>query len=361
MYSVKVIKNIFEDLKRITKADYALYGQDGTLLYGTFKSQPVKQETIGGFISSGADSQTLEGFYFFRVKSEKADNMILVVNGYGGDGYMFGRIALSELACLLGMGDDASDLDDLYRGIIFDRMLPGDIEREAGRLKVPAGLQRCVYCIKTDGDVLLSAGEMIRNMYSDSKDDYLFTDNENTIVLIKAIKNDDPSDIAGEILSMINTELMVTARVSYGKTRTGLSDIRESYLEADMAMEIGDIFFEEMQIVSYQSLGLGRIIYQLPMSLCTLFTEEVFGESSAEVLTESEIKIINSFFDNSLSIAGVVRDLDIKRSTLVHRLDVIEKKVGLDIRKFDDAMTLKVALMVTKYMEYRKRKSGEIL
>ncbi len=361
MYLTKVIKNIFDDLKRITKADFALYGQDGNLLYGTFKNQPVKQETVSGFISSGADSQTLEGFYFFRVKSEKADHMTLIVNGYGGDGYMFGRIALSELACLLGLGDDASDLDDLYRGIIFDRMLPADIEREAKRLKIPAGLKRCIYCVKIDKDILSSAEEMIQNMYSDSKDDYIFTDDEDTIVLIKVIKDDDPSDIAGEILSMINTELMVTARVSYGKTRTGLSDIRESYLEADMAMEIGDIFFEEMQIVSYQSLGLGRIIYQLPMSLCALFTEEVFGEGSAEVLTDSEIKIINSFFENSLSIAGVVRDLDIKRSTLVHRLDVIEKKVGLDIRKFDDAMTLKVALMVTKYMEYRKKKSGEIL
>ena len=186
MYLTKVIKNIFDDLKRITKADFALYGQDGNLLYGTFKNQPVKQETVSGFISSGADSQTLEGFYFFRVKSEKADHMTLIVNGYGGDGYMFGRIALSELVCLLGMGDDASDLDDLYRGIIFDRMLPGDIEREAGRLKVHAGLHRCVYCIKTDIEALPSAGEMIRNMYSDSKEDYLLTDKKTNVTQVLA-------------------------------------------------------------------------------------------------------------------------------------------------------------------------------
>ena len=155
MYSSKIIKNIFEDLKRITKADYSLHSLDGKELEGTFKKGTVRDEVVEGFASSGADSQTLDGFYFFRVKSRKSDNFILIVNAYGGDGYMLGRIALSELTHILGMGDDASDKEDFYRGIINDSLLPADIDREAGRLKISGALKRCVYRIRDDSKYVL--------------------------------------------------------------------------------------------------------------------------------------------------------------------------------------------------------------
>ena len=365
MYSSKVIKSIFEDLKRITKADYALHSLDGKELEGTFKKGTIREETVEAFALSGADSQTLEGNYFFRLKSSKADNFILIVNAYGGDGYMLGRIALSELMHILGVGDDASDKQDFYRGIINDSLLPSDIEREAGRLKIAGDLTRNVYQIRISPDFVLPASEMIGNMYSDSKEDYLIPMSDDVLVLIKKIDEDDAPEVADEIMSMINTELMTQCKVSFGKSRQGLSGIRESYLEAGMAMEIGDIFFEEKSVVSYRSLGLGRIIYQLPMSLCELFMEEIFGtgdnnRNKKNNLTKDELDIIDSFFENSLSIAEVSRQLDIKRSTLVHRVDVIKKKTGLDIRVFNDAMTMKVAIMVAKYMDYRKRKYGTV-
>ena len=356
MYSAKIVKSIIDDLKRITKADYCLCGADGHKLASTFEKNSIKTGVIETFIESGADSQNIDGYYFFRVKSSKGDNFVLAVNAYGGDGYMFGRIALSELTHLLDFGDEASDRGDFFRALINDSLLPSDMEREAGRLKLQSNKERNVYTIKIESDYISLAREMLENMYSDEKNDYVFGYDEQTLILIKALDIDEAEmfgDIAEEILSMINTELMIQARISYGKHRKGLAGIRESFLEASMAMEIADIFFEERPIVSYQSLGLGRIIYQLPMSLCELFMEETFGEKKEECLDAKEREIIESFFENNLSIAEVSRQLDIKRSTLVHRVDVILKKTGLDIRKFEDAMTVKVALMVAKYMAYR--------
>ena len=150
---------------------------------------------------------------------------------------------------------------------------------------------------------------------------------------------------------------MIRVRVGYGNRVLNLPDLAKSYQEAKMAIEVGKIFYAEKDTISYSNLGIGRLIYQLPMTLCEMFIKEVFGDEIPDVLQEENVVTIQKFFENNLNISETARQLYVHRNTLVYRLERLEKIIGLDIRKFDDAMTFKIAMMVLSHMAYQKGKS----
>jgi carbohydrate diacid regulator len=88
------------------------------------------------------------------------------------------------------------------------------------------------------------------------------------------------------------------------------------------------------------------------MSLCEMFIKEIFGERNIDLDDETMVTI-QKFFENSLNISETARQLYIHRNTLVYRLERLEKMIGLDIRKFEDAMTFKIAMMVIAHMDYQ--------
>ena len=162
-------------------------------------------------------------------------------------------------------------------------------------------------------------------------------------------------EIAKMIVDMLNAEAMSQVRVSYGNIIHEIKDVSRSYKEAKMALDVGKIFYVEKNIVGYNNLGIGRLIYQLPMPLCEMFMKEVFGGKLPESLDDETLNTINKFFDNNLNISETSRQLFLHRNTLVYRLEKIQKSTGLDIRVFDDALTFKIALMVSSYMEFMKK------
>jgi carbohydrate diacid regulator len=145
---------------------------------------------------------------------------------------------------------------------------------------------------------------------------------------------------------------MSKVRVAYGTIVNEIKDISRSYKEAKMAMDVGRIFYEDRRVVAYNNLGIGRLIYQLPMSLCKMFIKEIFDGKTLEDFDEETITTINKFFENSLNVSETSRQLYIHRNTLVYRLDKLQKATNLDLRVFEDAITFKIALMVVKYMKY---------
>jgi carbohydrate diacid regulator len=154
------------------------------------------------------------------------------------------------------------------------------------------------------------------------------------------------------IVDNLHTEAMVRVRVGYGNRVNNLQDIAKSYQEAKMALEVGKIFYAEKETIAYRYLGIGRLIYQLPMSLCEMFIHEVFGDEVPDIFNDEISTTIQKFFENNLNISETARQLYVHRNTLVYRLERLEKAIGLDIRKFDDAMTFKIAMMVLAHMNY---------
>ena len=160
--------------------------------------------------------------------------------------------------------------------------------------------------------------------------------------------------MARELVDTLNAEAMVSVRVAFGTIVDELKDVSKSYKEADMALEVGRVFYTEKKILAYNELGIGRLIHQLPSSLCEMFLKEVFEGGEVNHFEEEELTTVYTFFDNNLNISETARRLYVHRNTLVYRLEKIQKKTGLDVRVFEDALTFKIAMMVADHMKYMK-------
>ena len=186
--------------------------------------------------------------------------------------------------------------------------------------------------------------------------DFVTAVDENNVVLIKALGPRDGSGYlehtAQTIVDMMSTEAMMNVRVAYGTVVQELKDVSKSYKEAMMALEVGKIFYVEKKVNSYGSLGIGRLIYQLPANLCKIFIDEIFGENDPGTFDEEIISTINKFFENNLNVSETSRQLFVHRNTLEYRVEKLQKSTGLDVRTFDDALTFKIAMMVYNYMKY---------
>ena len=245
--------------------------------------------------------------------------------------------------------------EGFLRAVIEGRFTEAEVQEKAERYGFSSDKRYAALLIEQSKSGI-SAG-LLAEIFAGEGDNVIMPLNEHSIIFIKELSGKKEKDMlnktAGSIVSTVNTELMEKVRVSYGKPVTGVAQIQESYLQAKLAMEVAGIFYTERYVISCDELGIGRLIAELPVSLCELFMDEIFGEKKKFTLNDDELKMINSYFDRNLSLAETARDLYIHRNTLTYRIEKLQKKTGLDIRNFDDAVTLKIALMVDRYLEYK--------
>lgn len=250
---------------------------------------------------------------------------------------------------------------DLNRNIFIKDVLLGnllsvDMHSKAKRLHIEAKPRVC-YVIDTGNKSTELVMELVKNLSDLKAGDFVTTVDEHSVVLVKDVSNENSDeetleDIAKGLVDSLHMEAMVKVRVGYGNIVTEIAEIAQSFQEAKMALQVGKVFYAEKDTISYGKLGIGRLIYQLPMSLCNMFIKEVFGNEIPEVLEDEEaMSTIAKFFENNLNISETARQLYVHRNTLVYRLERIEKEIGLDIRKFDDAMTFRIAVMVLAHMK----------
>ncbi len=250
---------------------------------------------------------------------------------------------------------------DLNRNIFIKDVLLGnllsvDMHSKAKRLHIEAKPRVC-YVIDTGNKSTELVTELVKNLSDLKAGDFVTTVDEHSVVLVKDVSNENSDeetleDIAKGLVDSLHMEAMVKVRVGYGNIVTEIAEIAQSFQEAKMALQVGKVFYAEKDTISYGKLGIGRLIYQLPMSLCNMFIKEVFGDKIPEVLEDEEaMSTIVKFFENNLNISETARQLYVHRNTLVYRLERIEKEIGLDIRKFDDAMTFRIAVMVLAHMK----------
>ena len=240
--------------------------------------------------------------------------------------------------------------------MILDNLLLVDVYNKAKKLHIDINVPRCVYLIDTGEDMGNVVNELLKNIFASQNGDYITSVDASSIVLIKAFEtgasHEEMMQVAHTITDMINTEVMINVRVGFGTKVEALKNVSKSYKEARMALDVGKIFYSENSINAYDTLGIGRLIYQLPVSLCKMFIEEIFGDHIPEDLDEETLHTVNKFFENNLNVSETSRQLFLHRNTLVYRIEKLQKSIGLDIRVFDDALTLKIALMVVNYLNY---------
>jgi len=237
-----------------------------------------------------------------------------------------------------------------------------DIYNKAKKLHIDVEVPRAVFIIETKVDKDNDIMEMLKSLFSSQAGDYLTSVDERNIILIKSLREVKPAEkleyyayleeTAKTVVDMMCSEAMMNVKVSYGTVISELKEVSKSYKEAKMAMEVGKIFYAEKAVMAYNTLGIGRLIYQLPINLCKIFMEEIFGENVPEELDDETLITIQKFFENNLNVSETSRQLFVHRNTLVYRIEKLQKATGLDIRVFDDALTFKIALMVVNYMKY---------
>ena len=250
--------------------------------------------------------------------------------------------------------DEKYDKTIFMQNIIFDNMLAFDLHQKALELHVEVEVPRAVFYIKVLKKGEVGIYEVIRNMFPDKEKDFVINIDSCNIVLIKELGSDYDSEsinaIARQILDTVHSETMMSILVGVSSVSENINQLNTSYKEAQIALEVGKVFDEEKSILNYDNLGIGRLIYQLPIKLCELFLREVFKKGDISLLDSETILTINKFFENDLNVSETSRQLFVHRNTLVYRLEKIYKLTGLDLRKFDQAIVFKVAMMVHKYL-----------
>ncbi len=308
------------------------------------------------FVDSPADSQVLAGFQFFKVFDEHQLEYVILARGETDDVYMIGKLAAFQIQNLLVAYKERYDKDNFIKNLLLDNLLLVDIYNRAKKLHIETDVRRVVFIIETKNEKDTNALETVRSLFSGKTKDFITAVDEKNIILVKELKPnetyDDMTRTAKVILDMLNTEAMTKAHVAFGTIINEIKDVSRSYKEAKMALDVGKIFYSGRNVVAYSNLGIGRLIYQLPMPLCKMFIREIFDGKSPDDFDEETLTTINKFFENSLNVSETSRQLYIHRNTLVYRLDKLQKSTNLDLRIFDDAITFKIALMVVKYMKY---------
>ncbi len=359
MISNQILQNTIEGLKSITRVDLCVSDTEGKILASTFPDAEEYEHAIVNFVESPADSQVLQGYQFFKVFDENQLEYVLLARGAGDDVYMVGKVVVFQVQNLLVAYKERFDKDNFIKNLLLDNLLLVDIYNRAKKLHIDISVRRVVFVIETKNENDSNALETVKSLFAVRSKDFITAVDEKNIILVKELKPnegyDDMEKTAKVILDMLNTESMTKVHVAYGTIVQEIKEVSRSYKEAKMALDVGKIFYSEKNVVAYNNLGIGRLIYQLPMSLCRMFIKEIFDGKSPDDLDEETLTTINKFFENNLNVSETSRQLYIHRNTLVYRLDKLQKSTGLDLRVFEDAITFKIALMVVKYMNYMEK------
>lgn len=356
MISNQILQKTVDGLAQITKFDLAVTDSDGISLASTFVQAGDYAKEASAFAASSAESQVASGCQFFKVYDEKQLEFVVFVRGEDELAATIGKMAAFQIEELVIAYKERFDKDNFIKNLLLDNLLLVDIYNRAKKLHVEIKARRVVMiveCANTkDGDEL----DRVKNVFGGRSRDFVTAVDEKNIIVVKAVDSENDQKelekMAKVIVDAFADKKGSRVRVSYGTIVNELKDVSRSYKEAAMALDVGKIFFKEHQVIAYSVLGIGRLIYQLPIPLCRMFIQEIFEKKSPDEFDEETLMTINKFFENSLNVSETSRQLYIHRNTLVYRLDKLQKSTGLDLRVFEDAITFKIALMVVEYMKY---------
>ena len=311
------------------------------------------KQRIKETISFASDVMVHDGYTYRFINSSGKGDLIAYVEGDDQHASKMSEILSIALDNIKSLYDEKYDKVSFVKNIILDNILPSDIYIKSNELHFSEAL-RAVIVMKFQGSSPLPPYEIVQNLVPDKNKDYVIGISEQDIVIVKEVTVQTAAEeleaYAREVISSITKEHPVKLHIGISSVVENLKDLARAYKEARISLEVGKVFDIEKPIMCYENLGIGRLIYQLPTTLCEIFLDEVFKKGSLESLDRETLMTVQSFFENNLNVSETSRKLFVHRNTLVYRLEKIRKLTGLDLREFDHAVTFKVALMVKKYL-----------
>lgn len=355
MISNQILQNTIDGLKGIARVEICVMDTDGKSVAYTMDMASCARAAVE-FAHSPADAQEVQGYQFFKVYDEQQLEYILVVAGSGEDVYTIGKMIAFQIQNLLVAYKERFDKDNFIKNLLLDNLLLVDIYSRSKKLHIQTEVARVVMIVESDNGKDNNALELTRGYFGNNSKDFITAVDESNVIVVKDLSDSENSKeiekVAKGLVNQLTKEGLKNVHVAYGTVVHEIKEVSRSYKEAKMSLDVGRIFFDERDIIAYSELGIGRLIYQLPIPLCKMFIREIFGGKSPDDFDEETLTTIYKFFENSLNVSETSRQLFIHRNTLVYRLDKLQKSTGLDLRVFEDAITFKIALMVVKYMKY---------
>lgn len=359
MVSNQIIQKALVEIATITNVNAAIYGNDGNQIAAKGDMSGIDDKDVVSFIVSGDASSSGSRFYFNRICQDGETEYISAVKKDSDNALMASGLLKVQFEGFLQVYRERMDKDSFIKNLLLDNLLQIDIFNRSRKLHIEFTEPRTVYIIKSEGRVQQHVHEVLKQVIAGNESDFITGTDENNQIVVHSIRNRQAAEadlmgFAEEMLKAIRAAGM-EADIAYGSVVNELKDVSKSYKEARLAHDVRSIFYEDRHIISYSNLGIGRLIYQLPINLCRMFISEIFGGRTLDEFDEETLATINKFFENNLNVSETSRQLFIHRNTLVYRLDKLQKQTGLDLRVFEDAITFKIALMVVKYIDYMDR------
>lgn len=360
-FFLEKLKSALEEMKEIAHANFYLFSSEGTMVAGTghFENREVETAALE-FIDSIAESQIAYGFFFIKITVQNRVEYVLLSDMAGNGDYSFviAQMAASQIRNLHAMAYAPLDEQEYMRQMVLGELDEEQMRRD-GRHGKMDDVPRMLYVLEFMEEKTDIAMETIRNLFVQDSQDFLVDMDEKRAVLLRHAGGADETNsrvFADMLIDNIQAEAMIAVKVGYSSVAKQNIQLAEHYREACMALKICRIFYPKESVAVYGHLGIGQLIYQLPLEACQRFLKEVFTENQQELLDEEMLTTVDKMFENNLNISETARQLYIHRNTLVYRLERMQKILGLDIRLFDDAMIFRIAMMVQSHVNYIMKK-----
>jgi len=359
--SNSVFQNVISQLKDISDRTFGVIDTEGYVVSCTDAALLGERWPEAALKVTGSTEQTVTfGQKTFRAILSSINLFEYAVFCAGDDeqAKIYCNMAYIALNNAKSFYEEKHDRGTFVKNIIMDNILPGDIYIRAKELHFATEAPRAVFLVRQVGHGDVATVDVLSGMFPDKLQDFVLSINETDIAVIKQLsavaEAEELEKIARGIEDTLKNELFIKAVIGIGTVAEHLRELADAYKEAQTAIDVGKVFDTEKSIINYENLGIGRLIYQLPTTLCEIFLSEVFKKNSIDSLDQETLFTINKFFENNLNVSETSRKLFVHRNTLVYRLEKIKKLTGLDLREFDHAIVFKVALMVRKYLSSRE-------
>jgi len=354
--AIKLFDNLINQVQEIIDCEFGVMDESGQIIASSNRKRIGEVDALAQeVLLSEKDNILLEGTVYQKIYIKNRLEYIAYMISDDPNARKYLSLISMNLVNMKTFYDDKYDKSNFIKSIIMDNILPGEIPIRAKELHLENDVYRVVFLIRVQKPSDTYVYDVVQSLFPNRNKDFVIAIDETNIALVKEVKskkdNNDTEKISKNIIDTLSSELMVKASVGIGTIVDNIRDIGRSYKEAQLALQIGAIFEADKSIINYNSLGIGRLVYQLPTTLCKLFLNEVFKDGSFDDFDSETLLTIQKFYENDLNVSETSRELYVHRNTLVYRLDKIEKLTGLDLRKFDDAIVLKVAMMVKKYLD----------
>ena len=360
--SISIQRNLqkcMEDWKQISGLDFCLLSEDNSVFVATGERRIPSAGKLENFRNGDALCTANASCCLYKVMDRDELLYILIVWGSGESTSTIGELAVCQIRSLIEAYSEKNDKNAFMQKLLLGSYSEVEAFNRAKKLHISSSCQRAVFLVETRQTGDEHALTMIRNIFSARTHDFITSVDDKGIIIVRELVSTETYEnleaTAHMLVDMLGAEAMTQAWVAYSNVANGLRDLANAYKEARMALEIGKIFYSERNVFGYRKLGIGRLIYQLPEEVCEMFIEEIFDGESLDAIDGETLNIIRTFFENNLNLSETSRQLYVHRNTLVYRFEKIQKRCGLDLRSFEDALTFKIAMLVSGYLRYQTK------